>query len=232
MQNKLTDINAVCDILGCTSRTLRFYEQKEIIQSTTLPFSNRRQYSYEQIEQIKKVLVLRSLGLSIAKIQELQSNTQTLESAISDRKAELIASVVAKNKEYNLLCEALLKLESGEDIFAEETISNTNFRQNYLFIVESFTDCFLNGFYERCFECFSDILKDYLPLSAFERVISDTLKPVGEFIEKDRIEKDKELHNVFYSYLKYEKIGLYIKLAFAKDKVNGIWLNYYYYEEK
>ena len=56
MEQKLLDINTACRMLGTTSRTLRFYEEKGIIQSTVSPFSNRRQYSMEQLEQIKKVL--------------------------------------------------------------------------------------------------------------------------------------------------------------------------------
>lgn len=72
MDQKLLDINEVCKMLSTTSRTLRFYEQKGIISSTSVPFQPRRQYDAEQIEHIKKVLVLRSLGLPIAKIQKLQ----------------------------------------------------------------------------------------------------------------------------------------------------------------
>ena len=39
------DITQVCRILGTTSRTLRFYEEKGIITSTTNGLSSRRQYT-------------------------------------------------------------------------------------------------------------------------------------------------------------------------------------------
>ncbi|MBR4033904.1 MAG: MerR family transcriptional regulator, partial [Clostridia bacterium] len=64
-QKSLYDITEVCKMLGTTSRTLRFYEEKGIIQSTTLGTSARRQYSEEQLSLIKNVLVLRTLGLSV-----------------------------------------------------------------------------------------------------------------------------------------------------------------------
>ena len=114
---KLTDINEVCRMLGCTSRTLRFYEEKGIINSTKVMFKNRRQYSDEQIKDIKEVLILRSLGLPIAKIKVLKANNQSLVDAISEKKAELVATITEKSKEYNLLNEAIATLQSGGNIF-------------------------------------------------------------------------------------------------------------------
>lgn len=229
MNNGLVDINVVCNMLGCTSRTLRFYESKGIISSTNSLFSDRRRYTNEQIQRIKQVLVLRSLGLSVAKIKELQNNSMALSDAIAERKAELIASIRAKAQEYNLLSEALVTLEAGGDIFIEQEKSKTEYyNDEYVVIVNNFTDYFINEMYDWCFDCFSQNLKDYLPLPAFKRVVLDTLKPIGGFVKKEKTEKDENLNNVFYSYLKYEKLGLVIKLVFAKKEIHGVWLNYYY----
>ena len=68
METKLIDINVVCNMLGCTSRALRFYEQKGIIQSTTLGISTRRSYTEEQLANIRNVIILRKLGLSVKTI--------------------------------------------------------------------------------------------------------------------------------------------------------------------
>lgn len=230
MEVKLVDINVVCNMLGCTSRALRFYEQKGIIQSTTSPFSNRRQYSEEQIQKIKQVLVLRSLGLPVAKIQELQGNDKTLSEIIAQHKAELVASMVATGKQYQLLCEAALTLESGGDIFTERQRHSPNIQNRWMTIAEQFTDDFLNAHYDGCFERFSNMLKEYLPLTSFKRVVADALQPLGRFIRKEKIEKDETVNNAYYSYLQYERLGLSIKIVFAKDKVHGIWLNYYHYD--
>ena len=64
-EEQLYDIAKVCQMLGTTSRTLRFYQEKGIIQSTSTPFSNRRQYTMAQIEKIRNVMALRALGLSV-----------------------------------------------------------------------------------------------------------------------------------------------------------------------
>ena len=78
LNNQFYDINEVCTMLGTTSRTLRFYEEKKIIESTKLKNSNRRQYTQEQIQHIQNVMVLRILGLSIKAISELQQQNNDL----------------------------------------------------------------------------------------------------------------------------------------------------------
>lgn len=226
MDQQLLDINAVCKMLGTTSRTLRFYEEKGIISSTAVPFQSRRQYDQEQIEHIKKVLVLRSLGLPIAKIQELQKGNTDLSDTIAEHKAEIIASIVSKTKEIRLLDEALSTIKDGGDIFAEKEANISTPLYDRLHIANTFTDSFLSGDLDTCFSYFTEMLQEYLPLTAFKRVVSDTLKPLGNFVSKCKTEYDNKLHNVLYSYLEYEKLSLCIKLVFHKDKIHGIWLNY------
>ncbi|MBQ7760854.1 MAG: MerR family transcriptional regulator [Clostridia bacterium] len=225
---KLTDINEVCRMLGCTSRTLRFYEEKGIIKSTKVLFKNRRQYTNEQINEIKEVLVLRSLGLPIAKIKALKSNNQSLVDAIVEKKAEIIATIRDKSKVYNLLDEAFATLKGGGNIFEHKENTPIISDQRRLDIIESLTKYFLNGFYDWLYDYFSDMLKENLSLSMFKKVVAETLSPIGNFIEIEKITRDESLNNVYYSYLKYEKLGLYIKFVFAKEKLNGIWLNYYH----
>lgn len=44
------DINIVCNDLGISSRTLRYYEEIGLIESTKSIYSKRRRYTKEQIE--------------------------------------------------------------------------------------------------------------------------------------------------------------------------------------
>lgn len=119
-QKSLYDITEVCKMLDTTSRTLRFYEEKGIIQSTTVGISSRRQYTEKQISRIKNVLVLRTLGLSVKAIAELQTKGIDLKDAVLSKRAEIYASIESRIREINLLNEALSALESGKDIFAED----------------------------------------------------------------------------------------------------------------
>lgn len=227
MDVNLLDINDVCRMLGTTSRTLRYYEEKGIIQSTVEQFETRRKYSPDQVEHIKHVLVLRALGLSISKIQQLQQGNIDLSLAISQHKAELTATMVSKAKELNLLDEALSTIDSGGSIFAkEEKTANIQYSQ-WKKTANSFTDAFLTGDFEICFDYFSDMLKEYLPLSAFKCVVKDTLMPLGNFVKKGKFEYNNSIRNAIYCDLRYENLGLYIMLVFHKEKVHGIWFNYH-----
>ncbi len=68
------DITEVCTRLGTTSRTLRYYEEQGLIESTTDYPSRRRRYTEAQVDAIRQVLALRTLGLSVAAIRELHSS--------------------------------------------------------------------------------------------------------------------------------------------------------------
>lgn len=220
----LFDISEVCDMLGITSRALRFYEEKGLVSSTR-EFSNRRKYSKEQIEIIKKILVLRTLGLNISQIKKIQDGDNDLKQAIIEHKSKIIATIVSKSKEIKLLDEAMRTLESDGDIFCAKF--DTNELQIKNKAVADITDKFILGNYELVFNSFSEVLQAYTPLSAFERIVQDTLSPLGEFVSIDAINNDATDKSVFYSYLKYEKLGLRIKFVMYENSVHGFWLTYY-----
>ena len=119
-QKSLYDITEVCKMLGTTSRTLRFYEEKGIIESTTLGLSPRRQYTEEQLSNIKNVLILRTLGVSVNSILKLQANKLNLRDIILSKRAEIYASIETRMREIHLLNEALTILDSGKTIFNDD----------------------------------------------------------------------------------------------------------------
>lgn len=227
--NQLFDITDVCRMLGTTSRTLRFYEQKGLIKSTIGPFSSRRQYSNAQIQKVKNVLVLRSLGLPIRKIQELQKGDKDLVSAVSERRTEVLASITSKIAELNILNESLSIMESGKSIYESQTQQHIVIKPDTVYkeIARICTDSIIAGKYEKCHNYFNEKLKTYLPLSSFERVCSDTIKPLGKHVMIDKTETDNSFSNIIYVYLRYEKLGLYVKYVFNNGQISGIWLNYF-----
>lgn len=224
MQTRLYDIAEVCKMLGTTSRTLRFYEQKGIIKSTAVPFCVRRQYSEEQIVRIKQVMVLRSLGMPIAKIAELQNENGDLSQAILERRAEVIASVTTKYKEIRLLNEALATLEKGGDIFAPRECKEKQ-RSERLETVQRFTDLFLAGDLHGCYAFFTAELQGVMPFADFEKAVAETLRPVGAFVERG-VRWTGYVPEVIYSELRYEKLGVYIQLVFSEQGIGGVWLGY------
>ena len=226
-QNSLYDIAEVCRMLCTTSRTLRFYEEKGIIQSTTVGISSRRQYTEEQISNIKNVLILRALGLSVKSILELQTNGTDLRDAVLSKRAEIYASIDSRIREINLLNEALSVIESGKDIFTEDwqlsSVTNAEEKE----IARICTDAILNGDNDTLYKYLSPRMTEYMPRSVFLAVRKDTLSPLGKFVSIYKTVADGMLSNKLYCYVRFSKLGLKITYVFHGGKIDGLWLGYY-----
>ena len=225
-QKSLYDITEVCKMLGTTSRTLRFYEEKGIIQSTTVGTSSRRQYTEEQISHIKNVLVLRTLGLSVKAIAELQNSGTDLKDAVLSKRAEIYASIDSRIREINLLNEALSALESGKDIFAEDWQLSSAMNAEEKEIARICTDAILSGDTDTLYEYLSSRLAEYMPRDVYRVVRKDTLAPLGDFVSIDKTVADDRFSNKFYCFIRYSKLGLKITYVFHGGKIDGLWLGY------
>ena len=228
MEDKhLYDITEVCRMLGTTSRTLRFYEEKKIITSTTVGVSARRKYTEEQLLQIKNVLVLRSLGLSVKSITELQKEQSDLKNAVLSKRAEIYASIEAHIKEINLLNEAVYALEQGKNIFdgVWQSRSDADFKE--LEIARLCTDAIISNDDEFLYRHLSSRLLQYMPKDVYSVARRDTLATLGDFLGIDEIAADKKYSNKIFSKVRYSKLGLMITFVFHAGKIDGLWLGYY-----
>lgn len=226
-QKTLYDITEVCKMLDTTSRTLRFYEEKGIIQSTTVGISSRRQYNEKQISRIKNVFVLRTLGLSVKAIVELQTKGIDLKDAVLSKRAEIYASIESRIREINLLNEALSALESGKDIFAEDWHLSSVMSTEEKEIARICTDAILSGAADTLYGYLSPRLTEYMPRDVYIAVRKDTLAPLGEYLSVDRTVADNSFSNKLYCFVRYSKLGLKITYVFHGGKIDGLWLGYY-----
>jgi len=221
------DISEVCKMLGTTSRTLRFYEEKGIITSTTLGLSTRRQYTEEQLSHIRNVLVLRSLGLSLKNIAELQAEKSDLKEAVLSKRAEIYASIDSHIREINLLNEALCTLELGKNIFEDGCQIPSKANLVELEIARICTDAILNNDDELLYKHLTPHLVQYMPKEVYNIVRKDTLVPLGSFVSIEHITVDERYSNRLYSMVRYSKLGLKITFVFHEGKIDGLWLGYY-----
>lgn len=226
-QKQLYDIAEVCKMLGTTSRTLRFYEEKGIIQSTTVGLSSRRQYSEEQLSHIKTVLVLRTLGLSLKAVAELQTKGTDLKGAVLSKRAEILASIDSRIREINLLNEALSALESGKDIFAENWHLSSALNAEEKGIARICTAAIISGDTDALYEHLSPRLIEYMPKDVFRVVRKDTLAPLGDYVSVDKTVADEKISNKLYCFVRYSKLGLKVTYVFHGGKIAGLWLGYY-----
>ena len=231
-QKQMYDITEVCKMLGTTSRTLRFYEEKGIIQSTTVGTSSRRQYSEEQLSLIKNVFVLRTLGLSVKAVAGLQTKGADLKDAVLSKRAEIYASIDSRIREINLLNEALSALESGKDIFAEEWQLPSAMNAEEKEIARICTDAILSGDTDTLYEYLSPRLSEYMPKDVYRIVLKDTLAPLGDFVSIDKTVADDRFSNKLYCFIRYSNLGLKITYVFHGGKIDGLWLGYYDMNER
>lgn len=75
------DIKEVENVLSVTRANIRYYEKEGLI-SPTRKQNNYRDYSDEDIAELKKVLVLRKIGFSVKEIRDMQNNSLSLTEAL------------------------------------------------------------------------------------------------------------------------------------------------------
>ena len=231
-QKPLYDITAVCRMLGTTSRTLRFYEEKGIVGSTTVGLSARRQYTEEQLALIKNVLTLRTLGLSVKSIAELQAEKIDLREVILSKRAEIHASIESRMREINLLNEALSALEAGKDLFDEKRECAAEPCAGQRHIAAVCTEAIVSGDNAALYRHLSVRLVQYMPENVYATVRKDTLAPLGDFVGVEKTVADENFPNRLYCYVRYEKLGLKITIVFYNGMVDGLWLGYYDTKER
>ena len=228
MENQLLyDITDVCKSLGTTSRTLRFYEEKGIITSTTNPPSLRRHYTQEQIARIKNVFTLRALGLSVKTIAELQSKDLDLTEAVLMKRAEIQTSIEWHLREINLLNEALATLESEQTQLTAENCCCPKANEEEYAIAFLCTKAIVEGENVTLYHHLSARLATYMPQEVYSVVRNDTLAQLGDFVSSEDILADENFPNRLYSFVRYEKLGLKITFVFHHSKIDGLWLGYY-----
>lgn len=231
-EKQLYDISEVCNLLGTTSRTLRFYEQKGIIESTTDGFSSRRKYTDHQLNSIKNVLVLRSLNLSINDILKLQHDNADLKDVIISKRAEIIAFVEKRIREINILNDAISVIEAGESIFEVKPNEDVSIDSNIKYIIDECSDAIVFGNMDKLYEYLSSSMLKCMPPESYEKARKDTINVLGDFVSYERIEIDSKYPNRIYIYAKYQNLGLKMTFVFSNKKIDGLWLSYYNTESR
>lgn len=100
-------INEVCKECSLTKKAIEYYMEQGLI-SPSVRENGYRDFSDEDVDRLKKISVLRSLGLSVAEIQDVLSgeistalneisNRQRLQISVMQEKQELIQELAANH---------------------------------------------------------------------------------------------------------------------------------------
>ena len=242
-ETKLVDISEICDRFGISSRTLRFYEEEGIIASTREEGSSRRKYSAEQIARIREVLTLRAIGISVKEIKEYLQGNASLKEIVHLRKAEIIASIESKSREIELLNQALMAMDDGEDLFGAGDLFETPAKRNKkatgngptgnkapesktaqrVEIVRNCAEWIIQDHLEKLYPYFSKQLREYMPESAFRATWRDCITGAGKFHRLGETCPDNESENVVLQKFHFEKVTVLMKFVFHNLIIHGLW---------
>ena len=70
---ELLAIGEVCDITGLSPRTVRYYEELGLLEGVRRRVGGRRAYGADDIERLRFIRRLKTLGLALAQIKELSA---------------------------------------------------------------------------------------------------------------------------------------------------------------
>lgn len=223
---EIYDITEVCSLFHISSRTLRFYEEKGLIQSSRSDDSNRRKYTEAQVEQIRNVIILRTIGLPIRSIKEYIAGETPLADVIHLRRAEISALIKMKAEEIRMLNEVLAAVEDGEDIFDKE---RETFDQNHTAAMQLSLQCaeyIRQGDLDKLYSHFSRKMKDYMPEDVFRKVWADSITGLGAFVRMGQTMTDREYDNIVYQYIVFQKMTIRIKFVYHDEIIHGLWIQY------
>ncbi len=90
---------------------IRFYEKEKLIEPSRNESNGYRDYSENDVENIKKIAYLRTLGISIEDIRSIISEKVTLQETLEKQNEVLKSQILDLNKA-KLMCEKMLDEES------------------------------------------------------------------------------------------------------------------------
>ena len=89
---------------GLSRSNIRFYEKEKLIEPSRNESNGYRDYSENDVENIKKIAYLRTLGISIEDIRSIISEKVTLQEMLEKQKEVLKNQITYLNK-VKLVCE-------------------------------------------------------------------------------------------------------------------------------
>lgn len=109
---------------GLSRSNIRFYEKEKLIEPSRNESNGYRDYSENDVEHIKKIAYLRTVGISIEDIRGIISGKVTLQEVL-ERQREVLKSQMTDLNRAQLMCEKMLEEEhiSYEKLQVEQYVT-------------------------------------------------------------------------------------------------------------
>lgn len=118
---RLMKINEVEQQAGITKRNIRFYEQQGLLSPKRNMENGYREYTEEEVDELKKIKLLRKLSLPIEEIRRIQNGGLLLEDALQRQ------IIVLERERSNLEEISRLCLSLSEERCQYRTLSPENY---------------------------------------------------------------------------------------------------------
>ena len=92
---------------GLSRSNVRFYEKEKLVEPSRNESNGYRDYSENDVENIKKIAYLRTLGISIEDIRSIISGKVTLQETL-EKQNEVLKSQITDLNKAKLMCEKML----------------------------------------------------------------------------------------------------------------------------
>ena len=96
---------------GLSRSSIRFYEKEKLIEPSRNERNGYRDYSENDVENIKKIAYLRTLGIPVEDIRRIISKKVTLQETL-ERQNEVLKSQITDLNKAKFMCEKMLDEES------------------------------------------------------------------------------------------------------------------------
>ena len=117
--NGMYSIGVFAKKTGVTIRTLRFYEEKNLLRPSYISESGRRYYKDEDIPTLQKILTLKFLGFSLEEIETfIRENDWNLHDSLCYQKEQLEQKRAQIDQSIQTLEQAISLAEKNETVDA------------------------------------------------------------------------------------------------------------------
>lgn len=107
-------INDVESIVGLSKKSIRYYEEHDLIHPKRNDDNGYRIYDEEDVQTLKTIKFLRELGVSIKELKSLQNNEYSLRDCMDDRIRKIIREE-ENYKKVKALCESIYESNATMD---------------------------------------------------------------------------------------------------------------------
>ena len=223
-------ISEVCKLLDTTSRTIRYYEQLGLIRSTRETPSAPRRLDAENIEQLRRILFLRKIGLSLDEIMIVCREKKDAAELIRSKSVALAAEITTLMERVKLLERVIEAAEKNEDIYTLDLQRESEkLDASHLKTAEIIVDLMLSRRFSEISPYIRPELREHLTPEFMEKSWERFIVPCGAFVAMVK----RETEGIIVKYfLRFEKIGAMIVIPFKGEMLGGLFLKYWNEKEQ